>query len=583
MQTPPDVIQEMQAHFSGVQIMPQATCDEVPTTWVPRESIHEILGYLKRDLPHPYRVLYDLTLVDERARLETPAGYPDGDFTAVYHLLSYDRNSDVRIKVALRGEFPTLPTITDIWPSANWYEREAWDMFGIRFEGHPFLERILMPRYWEGHPLRKDYPARATDLPGYELPEWKEEAETEELRFHPEKFGLSSAGEHSDYMFLNLGPHHPGTHGLLRVILRLDGEEIVDAIPEIGFHHRGAEKMAERQTYHTFIPYTDRVDYLSGVQNELPYVMALEKLASIDVPLRAQFIRVMTCELFRIANHLIWLGTFGSDVGAMSPVFYTFTDREHIFDIIEAVCGFRMHPGWFRIGGVAQDLPNGWKDLVDDFLAYLPPRLDEYDKMLVHSTIFKGRTVGVGAFTQDEAINWGVTGPNLRATGMDWDFRKKRPYCSYDQFDFEIPIAHSGDSFDRTVVRMEEMRQSLRIIKQAAENMPEGPYKSDHHLAMPPRKAQTMQDIETLIHHFLSVSWGQPIPAGEAHAATEAPKGYNGYYAISDGKPFPYRMRIRTPSFAHIQTLPMLAKGFMISDLIAILGSLDFVLADIDR
>ncbi len=576
------IIEELQARFGEGEVLLQQSKDDLPTAWVSAGRLREALTYLKTEAARPYRMLYDLTAIDERARLQ-PAEQPPGDFTAVYHLLSYERNSDVRLKVALQGDYPSLPTITDLWPSANWYEREVWDMFGLRFEGHPFLQRILLPAYWEGHPLRKEHPARATEMPPYVLPDWKEEEEAEDLHFHPERYGLPEAGDHSDYMFLNLGPHHPGTHGLLRIILRLEGEEILDAIPDIGFHHRGVEKMAERQTYHTFLPYTDRVDYLSGVQNNLPYVLAVEKLAGIEVPPRAQVIRVMLCELFRIANHLIWLGTFGSDVGAMSPVFFTFTDRERIFDIIEAVCGGRMHPEWFRIGGVAQDLPNSWKELVEDFLAYFPPRLDEYQKMLVSNSIFKGRTIGVGPSTQEEAIEWGVTGPNLRATGMAWDFRKKRPYSSYEQFEFEVPVANSGDCFARTLVRMEEMRQSLRIVKQAAQNMPAGDYKSDHPLAMPPRKEQTMEAIETLIHHFLSVSWGQPLPAGEAHAAIEAPKGYYGYYAVSDGRPFPYRLRIRTPSFAHMQTLPMLARGFMISDLIAILGSLDYVLADIDR
>jgi NADH-quinone oxidoreductase subunit C/D len=577
------IIEELQQQFGESALRPQPTRDEIPTAWVSAERVRDILRHLKSKIEKPYRVLYDLTAIDERARLQAQPEQPPCDFTVVYHLLSYERNRDVRLKVPLNGEFPSLASITDIWPAANWYEREIWDMFGIRFEGHPFLERLLMPANWQGHPLRKEHPARATEMPPYDLPDWKEEDEEAELRFHPERYGLPTAGEHSDYMFLNLGPHHVGTHGLLRVVLRLDGEEILDAIPFIGYHHRGVEKMAERQTFHTFIPYTDRVDYLAGVQNNLPYVLAVEKLAGIKISPRAQVIRVMLCELFRIANHLVWLGTLGSDLGAMSPVFFTFTDRERLFDIIEAICGGRMHPEWFRIGGVAQDLPRGWKELVDNFLHYLPPRLVEYEKMLINSSIFRGRTIGVGPYTRDEAIEWGVTGPNLRATGFDWDLRKKRPYSSYDQFEFDIPLADSGDCYARSIVRMEEMRQSLRIVKQAAENMPEGPYKSDHPLAMPPRKERTMEDIETLIHHFLAVSWGRPIPIGEAHAAIEAPKGNNGYYAISDGRPSAYRLRIRTPSFAHIQTLPLLARGFMISDLIAILGSMDYVLGDVDR
>ncbi|MCC7416798.1 MAG: NADH-quinone oxidoreductase subunit C/D [Acidobacteria bacterium] len=574
-----DVLQELAAAFPGVHFVPQPTRDLVPTCWAPADRAHEVVAHLKRS---GYRMLYDLAAVDERLRADR-AALPAHDFTVVYHLLSFDRNADVRIKVPLDDAHPSLATVTDIWPSANWYEREIFDMFGILFDGHPRLARLLMPTTWKGHPLRKDHPARATEMGTFHMTEARVEEEQDALRFHPEEWGLTRHDDGEDYMFLNLGPQHPGTHGVLRIVLQLRGEEIVDAIPQIGYHHRGAEKMGERQSWHTFIPYTDRVDYLGGVMNNLPYVLSVERLAGIEVPDRVKVIRIMLCELFRIASHLVWYGTFAQDVGALSPVFYMFTDRERVFGIIEAICGARMHPNWFRIGGVAEDLPKGWDRLVSDFVAYFKPRLREYDTLVMANAIFRARTRGIGGCTAGEAIDWGATGPVLRATGLEWDFRKKRPYSGYDQFQFDIPTGQHGDSYDRAVVHVEEIRQSVRIIEQCVSGMPEGPYKSAATLATPPLKERTMHDIETLITHFLGVSWGPVIPAGEALVHVEATKGDNGYYLTSDGNTIPYRVRIRTPSFPHMQMVPMLSRGRMIPDLLAILGSLDFVLADIDR
>ena len=617
------VLQSLAAHLGDEAVIVEPTVDDIPTAWVPVARTREALAFLSADCPERYRVLYDLTAIDERNRQD---GGLRGDFTLVYHLLSYDANADVRLKVPLAGEYPETASVTDLWPAADWYEREVYDMFGVRFAGHPCLRRILMPPDWQGHPLRKEHPARATEMEPYTLTEQEHTAHEEALRFRPEEWGLAAgdgispagsdasnaypggawpagdgalggagtgggdghgggngASGDQDYLFLNLGPNHPGTHGILRLVLKLDGERIVDIVPDIGFHHRGAEKMGERQTFHTYIPYTDRIDYLGGVNNNLAYLLAVEKLAGTEVPERAQVIRVLLCELFRIASHLVWIGTFAHDVGASTPVFFTFTDREKIFDVVEAITGGRMHPAWFRIGGVAMDLPNGWQELLDDFTRGFGRRLAEYEALVVGNPIFRARTRGVGAMSLNEAIDWGVTGPNLRACGMEWDFRKKRPYSGYDRFDFEVPTAEGGDCLARAVVRFEEIRQSLRIIEQAASDMPGGDYIADDHTAIPPRKAETMLDIETLIHHFVGVSWGFAIPAGEAHAGIEAPKGNNGYYLVSDGGTNPYRVRIRTPSFAHMQVLPLLSRGGMIADLLAILGSLDYVLADIDR
>lgn len=571
---------ELETRFPGVAFVEQQTFDEIPTFWVPRRDLISILFYLKQDCA--FEMLYDLCGVDERTRINRE-GLPDADFTVVYHLISFSQSKDIRIKVALGISDCELPSCIKVWPNANWYEREAWDMYGIVFTGHPNLLRILLPPTWKGHALRKDHPARATEMEPFRMTEERQDLEQEALRFKPEDWGMKRKNEHTEFMFLNLGPNHPSVHGVFRIVLQLDGELIVDAVPEIGYHHRGAEKMAERQTWHTFIPYTDRIDYLGGVMNNLPYVMAIEKMAGIDVPDRAKVIRIMLAELFRISSHLLFYGTYAQDVGQMSPVFYMFADRERLFGIIEAITGGRMHPAWFRIGGVADDLPEGWEKLVRDFIAWMPKRMNHYDKMSMQNSILKQRSVDIGVYTKQEALDWGITGPGMRATGIDFDMRRDRPYGGYDQFEFEVPVFHNGDVYDRARVRVEEIRQSLRIIKQCLDNMPAGPYKSEHRLTTPPPKEKTMYDIETLIHHFLNVSWGPVIPAGECSVSIEATKGMNMYYLTSDGSTGSYRTRIRTPSFPHLQQIPLISRGLLIPDLIAILASIDFVMADVDR
>jgi len=577
----PDIVSILKDKFPQGILSVQLTKDEFPTLWADAGSIISILSFLKKEADQPYSMLYDLTAIDEQAK-NNRGEHPESIYTIVYQLLSFKRNSFIRIKVPLTAQ-TAIPSITAVWPSANWYEREVYDLFGIKFTGHPDLRRILMPKTWIGHPLQKCHPARATEMAPFQLPEAKQVAEQAAMQFKPEEWGLDKTIADDELMFLNLGPQHPGTHGILRLVVQLDGEDIVNVVPDIGFHHRGAEKMGERQSWHSYIPYTDRVEYLGGVMNNFPYVMAVEKLGGIIVPERAQMIRIMMSELFRISSHLVWYGTFAGDLGMLSPVFFMFNDREKVFDIVEAICGARMHPSWFRIGGVTQDLPNGWKNLIQDFIDYFPKRLDEYDGMVMKNSIFKARTVGIGIYTTAEAIEWGITGPGLRATGFEWDFRKKQPYSGYENFEFDVPTGKNGDCYDRAGVRVEEMRQSLRIIQQCVNNMPDGPYKSDHPLTTPPVKKNTLEDIETLIHHFLNVSWGPVIPPGEAFCSVEATKGNNGYYLISDGNITSYRTRIRTPSFPAMQLVPLIAQGYTLPDLMAILGSVDYVLSDVDR
>jgi NADH-quinone oxidoreductase subunit D len=380
-----------------------------------------------------------------------------------------------------------------------------------------------------------------------------------------------------------MGPQHPSTHGVLRLLLELDGETIVSCMPDIGYLHTGIEKQFEAEKYQQAVTLTDRIDYLAPLSNNLCYCLAVEKLLGLDIPPKAQWTRVMLTELTRLNSHLVWLGTHAIDIGAMSVFLYCFREREDILRIFEMFSGQRMMTSYFRIGGLALDHPRGWHQRIKSFIDVFPSRVDEYEELLTNNPIWIKRTQGVGFVPLEDMLDLGVTGPMLRAAGLKWDIRKDEPYSSYEKFDFEVPTQTENDVYARYRVRVEEMRQSTRIVRQALEGMPEGRFTADAPGIVLPDREKMKTEMEALIYHFKIVTEGFRVPAGEVYQAIESPRGEVGYYVVSDGMPKPYRVHVRGPSFANLQAVPEMVKGTPIADVIASIGSMDFVLGDSDR
>lgn len=384
-------------------------------------------------------------------------------------------------------------------------------------------------------------------------------------------------------LVLNMGPSHPATHGVLRLILELDGEVVSKAEPDVGFLHRGDEKIAENMHYNQFVPYTDRLDYLAPLANNVAYALAVEKLMGWEVPERGQAIRVICCELARISAHLLGVGVFAMDVGAMTVFLYTFTEREKIYNLSEQLTGARFTTSYTRVGGQVRDLPSGFVEAVRTFLNELEPVIDEVDKLLTRNAIFMARTQGLGIITKEDAIAWGISGPNLRGSGVEHDLRKANPYLGYEKYDFDIPIGTTGDCFDRYLVRMEEMRQSIRILRQVLDTLPGGPINVSEAKGLLPAKEKVLMKMEELIHHFIIATQGIDAPAGEVYFGAENPKGELGFYIHSKGGGVPYRLKIRSPSFINLSILPKMLPGHLLSDIPSVLGSLDFVMGECDR
>ncbi|MEC4735345.1 MAG: NADH-quinone oxidoreductase subunit D [Wolbachia endosymbiont of Halictus tumulorum] len=384
-------------------------------------------------------------------------------------------------------------------------------------------------------------------------------------------------------MMLNFGPQHPAAHGVLRLVLEMDGEVIERADPHIGLLHRGTEKLIEHKTYLQALPYFDRLDYVSPMSQEHSYSLCVEKLLQCEIPIRAKYLRVLFCELTRILNHLLNISSQALDVGAMTPLLWLFEEREKILEFYERASGARFHAAYIRPGGLAADIPEGLIEDIAKFIEQFPKYIDDVDELLTENRIWKQRTVGISEISIKQALDWGFSGPMLRAAGLAWDLRKSQPYEIYDQLDFDIPIGQNGDCYDRYLVRMAEIRQSISLVKQCIEKIPEGPIKTEDRKISPPPRAEMKESMEAMIHHFKLYSEGYHVPEGEAYAAVEAPKGEFGVYIVSDGTNRPYRCRIRAPGFAHLQALDFMAKGHMLADIAAIIGSLDIVFGEIDR
>jgi NADH:ubiquinone oxidoreductase subunit D/NADH:ubiquinone oxidoreductase subunit C len=543
-------------------------------------------------------------LIDFVSKLRDEMGYdylssvtgvdylPEGKMEVVYHVRKSTGGAPLEFKVQTDRENPVVPSIVSVYPGADFQEREAWDLLGIRFEGHPDLRRILMWEGFEGHPLRKDWreayfeadgkpfknrwPAgqisriedenpftKNVDYPGgFDPDQWIPEVETSLYAGLEEVSTLAGDQEiDTETVIVNLGPQHPSTHGVFRMVAKMDGETIVGLKPVMGYLHRNHEKIGERNTYLGNMPFTDRLDYFCSMSNNFGYALAVEMLMGLEPPERAEYIRVMMAELTRIVNHLAAIGFLMNDLGAyFTPILYAFEERELILDVFEAVSGSRMMCNYFRFGGVARDLPEGTLDKIRDLVFdRLPRKIDDLELYLTNNDIVVVRAQGVGVLTAEQAIAYSTTGPVLRASGVPYDLRRADPYSIYDRFDFDVAVAYHGDVYDRYLVRIEEIRQSIRILEQVIRDIPEGPIIAG--------KQQ----------------YQVRVPAGESYGRVEGPKGELGFYIVSNGKPNPWRYHVRAPSFINVTPLEQMCVGQKIADVVVILGSIDIVLGETDR
>ncbi|MBI2843483.1 MAG: NADH-quinone oxidoreductase subunit D [Armatimonadetes bacterium] len=538
-------------HFAE-DIIESGAADGAVELKIKPESVLPICQFLKETPALHFDYPASITGVDRQDRIEL-----------IYHLTSMAKGEKIVLRTDLNRDDPSVDSVTPVWRGANWQEREIYDLLGVRFKNHPELRRILLPDDWEGYPLRKDYVIPEDDRHG--LPEdWSAEWETCKPEMPPEcritdgRVVCAPGKLRTEEIQLNMGPQHPSTHGVLRVELVLDGEVVIDAKPDVGYLHRGMEKLAEMRSYIQFIPITDRFDYLASMMNNAAYVGAIEKLAGIEVSEKAEYIRVIVMELQRIASHLVYFGTMGLDLGATTPFLYAFRERELILDLFEMTCGARLTYNYFRPGGVSRDLTACFDSKCRAYIKQQRAMLREYNDLLTDNEIFIIRMRDVGVISAEDATEYGLSGPNIRGSGVAYDVRRSDPYSIYDRFEFNVATQPAGDSLSRFLVRVQEISESLKIIEQALDGIPEGELK-----------------------YKLPAVF--KAPAGEAYHHIESARGDLGVYLVSDGTPKPYRMKWRAPSFITLQALAQMVRGWKVADVVAILGSLDVVLGEVDR
>ena len=538
--------------------------------------------FVRQDPQLCYEALIDVSAVD---RSELPVS--DQRFHTVYQLRSYARKQHLMVVCPVAdNKRPSVPSLAGVFAGATWPEREVWDLMGIRFTGHPDLRRILMPESWPNHPLQKQVPVGGEEVPftlTWSDPEF--ESFGKQVLAAESKPPVLPPGMSRENMIINMGPHHPSTHGVLRLVVELDGETVVNIDPDLGYLHSGFEKTGENKRYKDFVYYTDRMDYLSAMSNNMGYCLTVEKLLGIAVPARGQVLRVLMAELQRLASHLFWLSTHVLDVSGtgMAVLMYATRERERILDLFEMACGARLTVGYMRVGGVSRDLPPAFLGHLETFLRAMAERIDDYERMLTHGPLWEERLRGVGHVSREQAINLGLTGPMLRGSGVDWDLRRDAPYGGYEQYDFKVPVFNEGDCYVRYLLRMEEMRQSLRILRQAIDRLPDGPFRVEDRKITPPPRAELDISMEALIHHFKLMTEGFQAPPGMVYHGIESSKGELGFFVYSDGSAKPYRLHVRGPSFNNLFAISDMSKGAMLSDIVTNIGSIDIVLGEVDR